>query len=99
MAIKSKQIKEEKMEEPPDRPIPSADPDPKFKRFYLIRKKDISGVSGCGKVAEGIQFTDGSCCIRWLSTTTSTGMYHSIVELEYIHSHKGDGGTVVVFCD
>jgi L-alanine-DL-glutamate epimerase-like enolase superfamily enzyme len=73
--------------------------DPKFKRFYLKRIEDETGISGTGYVAEGIQFSDGTCVLHWLTTTTSTGIYHSIVEMEYIHGHRGSGKTVVIFQD
>jgi hypothetical protein len=73
--------------------------DSKFKRFYLVRKVDKTGVSGCGKVAQGIQFSDGSCVLKWLSTVPSTNIYHSVVEMEYIHTHHGDGLTKIEWVD
>lgn len=63
------------------------DPDPKFRRFFLKRKQDISGVSGVGYVAEGIQFSDGTCVLKWTTETSSMGIYHSHVELIHIHGH------------
>jgi len=68
---------------------PEHEPDRKFKRFYLKRKQDISGVSGTGYVAEGCQFSDGTCCIKWTTETSSMGIYHSHVEMIYIHGHGG----------
>lgn len=66
-----------------------------MKLFYLQRDEDESGVSGTGKVAEGVQFTDGTCALRWLTDIASTGFYSSIENLEFIHGHKGK--TKVVF--
>ena len=71
--------------------------DPKFKRFYLRRKEDISGVSGIGYVAAGCQFEDGTVMIKWLTTTSSISIFHSVVEMEYVHGHNGS--TVVEWVD
>jgi len=65
------------------------EPDNKFKRFFLVRKQDISGVSGCGAVAEGVQYSDGTCVLKWTTETSSMGIYHSHVELIHIHGHGG----------
>ena len=60
-----------------------------MKRFKLKRLEDESGVSGTGYVAEGVKFSDGQCVINWLTDTRSIGIYHSPVELIYIHGHGG----------
>lgn len=60
-----------------------------LRRFRLKRIEDESGVSGTGYVAEGVQFTDGTCVLHWLSPTTCTAIYHSYVELIHIHGHEG----------
>lgn len=71
-----------------------------MKRFYLDRREDVSGPSGTGVVAEGVQFSDGNCTVRWglgnagFSTTTD---YESIISVEAIHGH--DGRTVVIWLD
>lgn len=62
--------------------------------FYFEREKDISGVSGTGRVLEGIEFTDGTVAIRWLSERSSTAIYKNIQEFEEIHSHGGLGHIV-----
>ena len=61
-----------------------------MKRFLLQRDQDISGVSGTGVVAEGVQFTDGRTVLRWLTGTASSGFYDSIDDLEEIHGHGGN---------
>lgn len=68
-----------------------------MRTFLLERTEDESGVSGTGEVAEGVQFSDGLCVMRWLTTTTSTAIYRSVKELISIHGHQGK--TVVVFAD
>ena len=57
--------------------------------FDLQRDVDESGISGVGVVAEGVEFTDGTVVMRWLTETPSTGLYNSIEELEAIHGHGG----------
>jgi len=42
------------------------------RRFHLRRIEDESGVSGTGIVTEGIQFSDGTCAMRWMTDTSST---------------------------
>ena len=57
--------------------------------FYLYRLEDVSGVSGPGFVAEGCQFSDGSCALRWRTKHTSTAAYVSMDDLKAIHEHGG----------
>lgn len=67
------------------------------RRFHLLRLDDESGVSGPGVVAEGVQFTNGSTVLTWLTHLTSVAVYHSVDVLERIHGHCGK--TVVVWDD
>jgi hypothetical protein len=66
-----------------------------MKLFYLFRKEDLSGISGTGPVVEGVQFTNGWCAVRWLSTQTSICFYQSIEEVKAIHGH-GDRTEIIV---
>jgi hypothetical protein len=68
-----------------------------MKLFRLNRRKDPTGVSGPGIVAEGVFFGDGSAVVRWM-----TEPYHSTVfwpgpdaplAIEAVHGH--DGSTVM----
>lgn len=68
-----------------------------MKRFYLQRNTDASGVSGCGKVAEGCQFDTGWCALVWLTGKAAMSYYPDIETLEGIHGHQGM--TKVVFVD
>lgn len=68
-----------------DRPSPHL----KMRRFVLDRKTDKTGVSGTGIVAEGVEFTDGTCVMNWLRHTRSTAIYANLRTLEDIHSHGG----------
>lgn len=75
-----------------------------MRRFYLQRDYDPTGVSGLGRVAEGVLFTDGSVTLKWCvpGKPPSTVNYDSVDGLLTIHDHKGtqhQGGTRVVFID
>ena len=37
-----------------------------MKLFYLDRETDVSGISGVGRVCEGVVFDDGICIIHWI---------------------------------
>lgn len=68
-----------------------------MRRFRLRRDVDETGVSGVGVVAEGVEFTDGRVALRWLTDTTSTGVYDSVGDVCSIHGHGGR--TEVVWVD
>jgi hypothetical protein len=65
--------------------------------FDLIRDIDETGISGTGKIAEGVLFTDGAAVLRWTTANHSTCLYDSLAALEAIHGHGGK--TRVVFSD
>lgn len=66
-----------------------------MKTFYLDRKVDESGVSGTGIVAEGVQFSDGTCVVHWLTRTASVAIYPNIDDLIEVHGH--DGNTEIIW--
>lgn len=68
-----------------------------MRRFNLVRNQDETGVSGTGTVAQGIEFDDGTCAMRWLTAYSSTALYNNIVELDKIHGHGGK--TVIEWID
>lgn len=57
--------------------------------FRLIRTADVSGTSGTGHVADGVQFQDGTCVLRWRTAQSSTAVYASHEALMAIHGHGG----------
>lgn len=68
----------------------------KFRSFLLVRKEDVSGVSGTGVVAEGVQFSDGTTVIHWLGEWPSTTVHERGIEsVQHIHGH--DGKTVIMW--
>lgn len=68
-----------------------------MRTFKLVRKEDFSGVSGTGEVAEGVEFSDGTCAMRWLTTTPSTAHYVTAQDVVNIHGHQGR--TFILFDD
>lgn len=44
------------------------------KLFYLHRVEDDSGISGTGRIAQGVIFDNGKVALTWLSDTPSTFM-------------------------
>lgn len=60
-----------------------------MRRFELHRDEDTSGVSGIGVVAQGVEFDDGTCVMRWLTATSSTAVYAGVADVEAIHGHAG----------
>lgn len=64
--------------------------------FELHRIEDVSGVSGTGIVAQGVEFSDGTCALRWLTDHASTAVYKDRKTLEKIHLHEGKTKLVVV---
>lgn len=76
---------------------PDTHDDSKLRRFLLDRTEDVHMNSGTGLVCEGVQFTDGSIAMRWLSDTPSTSIYSSIDDVESLHGHEGK--TKIKFLD
>jgi hypothetical protein len=60
-----------------------------MRRFCLVRHDDPSGVSGIGIVAHGVEFFDGSVCLRWVGTKPSTSIWDSIDDMISVHGHNG----------
>lgn len=61
-----------------------------MRAFILQRDVDVSGISGVGTVAEGVEFSDGTVVIRWIvGEHQSTVVWPSIAAVEAIHGHGG----------
>ena len=65
--------------------------------FQLRRHQDATGVSGTGVVAQGVEFDDRTCALRWLTATSSTAVYASVDDVRTIHGHGGM--TIVEFIE
>lgn len=67
------------------------------KRFYLQRAVDVSGLSGTGRVADGIVWPDGSADVRWRGEHGSTVHWDRFASVPAIHGHEGK--THIVWLD
>jgi L-alanine-DL-glutamate epimerase-like enolase superfamily enzyme len=74
-------------------PIKTSD----MRRFVMERIEDETGMSGTGVIAEGVEFTNGQCCLMWMTTMHSIGLYPNIRQLIAIHGHNGR--TVIRYID
>jgi hypothetical protein len=62
-----------------------------LRTFILIRNEDETGVSGIGAVAEGVEFSDRTVALRWVSGAhKSTVVWESIESVEAVHGHGGN---------
>lgn len=55
--------------------------------FLLVRDEDETGVSGTGTVAQGIEFSDGTVALRWMSEWPTSVVFHDrgIAAVEQVH--------------
>ena len=60
-----------------------------FSLFVLRREEDVTGVSGVGIVAYGVQFPDGTVALRWGGERPSTVVHESMDNVRAIHCHNG----------
>lgn len=60
--------------------------------FTLQRDVDVTGVSGTGVVADGVEFDDDTVVIHWRGDTASTVVWsppNAMAKVEKIHGHGG----------
>jgi hypothetical protein len=74
--------------------------------FVLDRVEDISGVSGTGVIAEGIEFSDGVVALRWIVPPGRQGsgfptsvVFHDngMESVRAVHGHNGS--TIIRYLD
>ena len=62
-----------------------------MRTFKFNRKEDVSGISGIGFVAEGVQFSSGKVAISFFPVeptyVASVIIFNSMDEVEKIHGH------------
>lgn len=64
----------------------------------LNRLVDVSGVSGLGLIAEGVEWSDGTASLRWTGEHRSITYWpKGVPDLEAVHGHGG--ATKVVYLD
>lgn len=59
------------------------------RRFQLERLNDVSGVSGVGIVADGVQWPDGKVTVRWRGPRPSTVCWDGMADVVAVHGHQG----------
>lgn len=65
-----------------------------MRNFILDRKQDITGISGTGIIAYGVQWTPGGLCdMYWLGTKT-TGQYPSIDSIKSTHCYNNNASVI-----
>jgi hypothetical protein len=59
--------------------------------FVLQRDTDLSGISGTGVVAEGVEFSSGVVALTWLSEWPTSVVFHErgIDSVRAVHGHGG----------
>lgn len=60
-----------------------------MRQFHLIRDEDVSGVSGIGIVAEGVEFESGKVVISWLVPPYSLSIHSNMEAAQNVHGHGG----------
>jgi hypothetical protein len=71
-----------------------------MRRFYLHRDSDPSGVSGCGRVADGVMFDSGCVALHFdptLKRVRCVYIYLDLADMYLLHGHKGK--TRIVWID
>jgi hypothetical protein len=82
-------------------PVPVALPEaaaPSSPRLFVLhRHTDVTGQSGTGVVAEGVQFSDLTAALRWRGGHPATAVWPNVEEILAVHGHSG--ATELVWLD
>ncbi|HEY3483397.1 MAG TPA: hypothetical protein VGL02_31380, partial [Streptomyces sp.] len=66
--------------------------------FHLQREEDVTGVSGSGRVADGVLWPDGTATVKWRGEYASEVCWLGGIDaVERVHGH--DGRTIIVWHD
>ena len=68
-----------------------------MRRFVLERGEDVSGTSGTGVVMEGVEYSDGTVGIHWISQLSANSVYANMKVCLALHGH--DGKSKIVWLD
>ena len=66
-----------------------------IKPFYLLRKEDVSGISGTGIVAFGAVLPSGKVVMEWATYHRTLTIFENIEDVIKFHGH--DSRTEVIF--
>jgi hypothetical protein len=72
---------------------PAVEPSDQPRLFHLQRDHDVSGVSGTGRVANGVLWPDGTVSLRWIGERPSTVHWDRLEDAEH------GGATRIVWAD
>lgn len=68
--------------------------------FSMVRTADESGVSGTGRVLDGVVWSNGKVTVQWRTENSSIAVYDSFETFEAIHiTPHPDNGTVIEWAD
>lgn len=70
-----------------------------IRRWIMVRNEDISGVSGTGLVAAGVEFATGGVAGSFVSKYPGCFTYPSMSILQHVHSHEGAHDTKIIYVD
>jgi hypothetical protein len=59
------------------------------RQFIVKRDKDVSGVSGTGYIAEGVQFHDGQVAVSWFGKHHILEVVRDLDTWLAVHGHGG----------
>lgn len=94
----SENLNESPLVEKEDKPMLITDSQSSTMRVYdFVRTHDVSGVSGIGKVAEVVEFSNGRAVMNWTREPHATTVYMSLGDLLSVHGHGGASKLVQVF--
>ncbi|MCI3271422.1 hypothetical protein [Streptomyces cylindrosporus] len=68
---------------------PAVEPADQPRLFHLQRDHDVSGVSGTGRVANGVLWPDGTVSLRWIGERPSTVHWDRLADAKHVHGHGG----------
>lgn len=65
------------------------------RRFYLERENDVTGLSGTGRVLEGVLWQGGKVTVQWRPPLSTITIYDSFEIFEQLHVHVHSSTNVV----
>lgn len=68
-------------------------------RFYMNRLSDVTGVSGTGRVLNGVILPSGKVILEWKSPHQTVGIYDDFKQFLTIHVESHPDCNEVVFID
>ena len=69
------------------------------KKFKLYRKRDKTGISGTGHVAEGVMFCNGKVTCVWTSNVKSVEVLDNFEDFLVLHVHNHNNDSTIVWED